>query len=51
MSVSIDGRGRTKGNIGVERFWKTIKYEYIYIQLEENGAALPSKFYIRPALD
>ena len=22
------------------RFWRTIKYEYIYIQPEENGAAL-----------
>ena len=40
MKVSMDGRGRAKDNIWIERFWKTIKYEYIYIQPEENGADL-----------
>ncbi|MBR1872386.1 MAG: integrase core domain-containing protein, partial [Bacteroidales bacterium] len=29
-----------KDNIWIERFWRTIKYGYIYIQPEENGAAL-----------
>ena len=43
--VSMDDRGWAKDYIGIERFWKTIKYEYIYIQPEENGAAL----YINPA--
>ena len=33
-------RGRAKDNIWIERFWKTIKYEYIYIQPAENGADL-----------
>ena len=36
----MDGRGRAKDNIWIERFCKTIKYEYIYIQPEENGAVL-----------
>ena len=36
----MDGRGRAKDNIWIERFWKTINYEYIYILPEENGAAL-----------
>ena len=40
MRVSIDGRSRAKDNIWIERFWKTIKCEYIYILPEENGAAL-----------
>lgn len=31
MRVSMDGRGRAKDNIWIERFWKTIKYEYIHI--------------------
>ena len=35
-------RGRAKDNIWIERFWKTIKYEYIYILPEENGTALYS---------
>ena len=34
------GRGRAKDNIWIERFWKTIKYAYIYIRPEENGADL-----------
>ena len=42
MSVSMHGRGRAKDNIWIERFWKTIEYEYIYILPEENGAALYS---------
>lgn len=40
MKISMDGRGRAKDNIWIERFWKTIKYEYIYIRPEENGADL-----------
>ena len=36
----MDGRGRAKDNIWIEGFWKTIKYEYIYIQPEENGTDL-----------
>ena len=40
MSVSMDCRYRTKDNIWIERFLKKIKYEYIYIQPEENGAVL-----------
>ena len=50
----MDGRGRAKDNIGIESFWRAIKYDYIYIQPEENGAALyqgidrqiPSKLYL-----
>lgn len=40
MKVSMVGRGRAKDNIWIERFWKTIKYEYIRIQPDENGADL-----------
>ena len=36
MVANMDGRGRAKDNIWIERFWKTIKYEYIYINLEDN---------------
>jgi putative transposase len=38
----MDSRGRAKDNIWNESFWKTIKYEYIYIMPEENGAMLYS---------
>ena len=40
MRVGMDGRDRAKDNIWIERFWKTIKYEYIYTLPKGNGAAL-----------
>lgn len=36
----MDGRGRGKDNIRIERFWKTVKYEYIYIRSEESGTEI-----------
>ena len=36
----MDGRGRAKDNIRIERFWRTIKYDYIYIRPEESSTAL-----------
>jgi putative transposase len=30
--VSMDGRGRALDNIFVERLWRTVKYEYVYLQ-------------------
>ena len=32
IRVSMDGRGRALDNIFVERLWRTVKYEYIYLQ-------------------
>ena len=29
--VSMDGRGRALDNIFIERFWRTVKYEHIYL--------------------
>lgn len=37
MRVSMDGHGRAKDNIWIERFLKTIKYEYIYICQRKTG--------------
>lgn len=31
VKVSMDGRGRCKDNIWIERFWRTVKQEYIYL--------------------
>ncbi len=31
ISISMDGRGRALDNIFVERLWRTIKYEEIYL--------------------
>lgn len=32
IKVSMDGRGRALDNIFVERLWRTVKYEYAYLQ-------------------
>jgi putative transposase len=32
VKVSMDGRGRALDNIFVERLWRTVKYEYVYLQ-------------------
>ena len=37
IAVSMDGKGRCKDNIWIERFWRTIKNEYIYFHPFENG--------------
>lgn len=29
--ISMDGKGRCKDNIWIERFWRTIKQEYVYL--------------------
>jgi putative transposase len=32
IRVSMDGRGRALDNIFVERLWRTVKYEHVYLQ-------------------
>ena len=31
MRVSMDGRGRWMDNVFVERLWRTLKYEHLYL--------------------
>jgi len=31
IQVSMDGRGRALDNIFIERLWRTVKYEYVYL--------------------
>lgn len=40
IKVSMDGKGRDIDNIFIERFWRTIKYEYIYMRSFESGTEL-----------
>lgn len=32
VKVSMDGRGRALDNVFVERLWRTVKYEHVYLQ-------------------
>ena len=40
ISVSMDGRGRCLDNIFIERFWRSVKYEEIYLHAYEDVLAL-----------
>jgi len=39
VRVSMDGRGRVMDNIFVERLWRTVKYEEVYLQDYADGIA------------
>lgn len=36
----MDGKGRAIDNRWIERFWRTLKYKYIYLNPPENGLEL-----------
>jgi len=38
--MSMDGKGRATVNIWIERFWKSIKYDYIYLNSADDGFEL-----------
>ena len=40
IAISMDGKGRAMDNIMVERLWRTVKYEDIYIHDYESVADL-----------
>jgi putative transposase len=38
--VSMDGRGRWMDNVFIERLWRSLKYECVYIHAFETGSEL-----------
>ena len=40
VRISMDGRGRALDNAFVERLWRTVKYEDLYLKDYEDGRAL-----------
>ena len=40
IKISMDGKGRAIDNIFIERFWRTLKVDYIYIRPAEDGLEL-----------
>ena len=40
IQISMDGKGRCIDNIFVERLWRTVKYEYIYLHAFATGSEL-----------
>lgn len=48
IKVSMDGKGRATDNRWIERFWRTLKHQYIYLNPADDGLELHEniKFYI-----
>jgi putative transposase len=40
IKISMDGRGRFQDNIFIERLWWTVKYQYLYLRVFDNGKEL-----------
>lgn len=40
IRISMDGKGRALDNVFVERLWRTVKYEHVYLNPADNGMAL-----------
>jgi len=42
IKISMDGKGRAIDNIYIERLWRTVKQDYVYLHPAENGSELYS---------
>ncbi len=40
IQISMDGKGRCIDNIFIERFWRSVKYDYVYINVPSDGLEL-----------
>lgn len=40
IQISMDGKGRAVDNIFIERMWRSVKWEYVYLNPEVDGASL-----------
>jgi putative transposase len=40
VQISMDGKGRALDNVWIERFWKSLKYDYVYLNPADDGFEL-----------
>jgi len=40
IKISMDGKGRALDNIFIERLWRSVKYENVYLNVYQNGLSL-----------
>jgi len=40
IKISMDGKGRAIDNIFIERFWRTLKYDHVYMHPSSDGLEL-----------
>jgi putative transposase len=38
IKISMDGKGRWMDNVFIERLWRSLKYECVYLHAFENGS-------------
>jgi transposase InsO family protein len=50
IAISMDSKGRAIDNIFIERFWRSLKYEYVYLQPADDGVALCGTLWRSPRL-
>src|SRR5260370_22394682 len=43
IEISMDGKGRWADNVFVERLWRSLKYEHVYLHAYESVADARSK--------
>lgn len=44
VKISMDGKGRWMDNVFIERLWRSVKYECVYLHAFETGSPWPSIF-------
>ena len=37
VEISMDGKGRWRGNVFIERLWRSLKYEWVYLHDFQDG--------------
>jgi putative transposase len=37
IKISMDGKGSYRDNLFIERLWRTVKYEEVYLKAYQNG--------------
>ena len=42
IAISMDGRGAWRDNVFVERLWRSVKYEEVYLQAYDSVSARPA---------
>ena len=40
IKISMDGKGKATDNIFIERFWRSLKYDYVYLNPANDGVEL-----------
>lgn len=38
ITISMDGKGRWEDKVFVERLWRSVKYEDVYLRADETSA-------------